>query len=712
MRIRRSSHSHQPAPSGIRQIVDWILLLALLYGLVVLVFYVFPIAYRMASNADSLVMLDFARDVLMGQSLTHWNLPRAPYLFPDALIGLVVMLVGWSNVYTLKIIALINCTLFVWVSAVVLRQRSDLARLSYLQVGILLGLALLNIALIFPVSMLNVYWQLFASGAHFLMAIVVLSIFYWSARWRNEQQPPWMLVIIFLLCFAEALSDSLATLLLLIWMGSQFLWRLTSRSPSHLHPRSDVLCVFFGVLLGTLISFQIPRQSLLNSFFSFDKFINASIACWQWFISSPANYGFVLVLTGLVLAYPLLLAGAWPRTKAAWVAWIQSDALLPSLGVIAATPIFFQEVGSIRYLAFPALIALLSLALLYLRLWQRFTQRGWYWGALVSLCFALVIGQITVWQWERQQIGPAMQDQQGKDMIGLAVGAQTDLAIACLAQAQETLDLQDGVATYWNARPTRFASHFSHYLAQINPWRPRSGYMMWGNNGIDFIYRDSQKKVARQYNYLLATKSELANRLWGSLPSQANQVIECPMHTIYYFNEPAVLWSYLFPLELPFGFVQDQASTPANSPASSSASSLALRVFPADDFFTVVGSRQGSYLQANGQAGVLAYGPYIPLLPGRYRLIAKGHLSMPQGANALIDVSAQFGKQVLASTIIQLPGAANVSALSKTNIASGEIGRLDFVISKTTEDVEFRLQVPAQTRGMLLQFDLQKLPAQ
>jgi hypothetical protein len=275
------------------------------------------------------------------------------------------------------------------------------------------------------------------------------------------------------------------------------------------------------------------------------------------------------------------------------------------------------------------------------------------------------------------------------------------LAIACLNQAKAQFPLEDGVATYWNARPTRFASNFTQFFAQINPWRPRSGYMVWGNNAIDFVYRDTAQTIPRQYNHLLATKHELASRLWGSLPAQATGVMECPMHTIFYFDQPDILWNYVFPLDVPFGFTktfnQEQS---ANAPTQQ-----VNRIFPADDFFTVVGVRQGARLETTGQAGVLAYGPYIPLLAGNYRLTARGALTAGSSSNVILDVGAQFGRQVIAATAIQLPSIAS-------NHATDVIGSLEFRLDKTTEDVEFRLQVPASARGTLLQFELQRLPMQ
>ena len=693
-----------------RQLLEWIVLGVFLYGLVSLFFYCFPLVFRMASNADSLVMLDFARDILIGQSIAHWNLPRAPYLFPDALIAWLMMAIGWSNVYTFKVIAVINLGILVWICTIVLRSAKGLQAISYLQVGLLGGLALVNIAIFFPVAMANLYWQIFASGAHFLMALVVLGIFQLSARWRSAGYSPAILSLLFFLSFAQAVSDSLCAPLLLTWIVAQLIWRF----PQRCRPFADVLAVFMGLVLGTLASFFIPRQSLLNSFFSFDKFIAAALSCWEWFISSPENYGFIVVLIVLVLVYPFLLAGEWPKTKADLFAWLQSDALLPSLSVVVTTPIFFQEVGSIRYLAFPGLISLLCLSLLYLRVWQLFSRSQTYRKVMYLLVFIALLSAMLVWQLGRERIGPHMKDHGGKDMIGLAVGSQTELAVACLDQAKARLNLQDGVATYWNARPTRFASNFDYFFAQINPWRPRSGYMMWGNNGIDFIYRDSEKKTPRQYNFLLATKHELGTRLWGSLPAQASNTIECPMHSIFYFDNPDILWDYLFPLEVPFGFT---AANPTNAGTITagmprSASERPSRTFPADDFFTLVGSREGAALKPTGQAGILAYGPYIPLLAGQYRLIAQGTLTSALPANALIDVSAQYGKQLIAAKNIALTNAANHSESHRS--ASGnppleEIARIDFEIKHTTQDLEFRLQVPANTQGQFLGFVLQRL---
>ena len=71
------------------------------------VFHFFPPVWRMANNADSLILLDIANDIWSGKSLYGWNFPRVLYIFPDLLIALIVMAPGWYQDATLLTIATI-----------------------------------------------------------------------------------------------------------------------------------------------------------------------------------------------------------------------------------------------------------------------------------------------------------------------------------------------------------------------------------------------------------------------------------------------------------------------------------------------------------------------------------------------------------------------------------------------------------------------------
>ena len=670
-----------------------LVLITALWVFVQLIFYLYPLAFRMASNADSLVMLDFARDLLLGHSISHWNLPRVPYLFPDTVIALGVMVFGWFNTTSFYLIAMINYAIIIGIATITLRQAKGLENLTIWNTAWLLSLSLLTIGLVLPSSFTTLYWQVFASGAHFLSAAVVLAMMQLSTYWQTRSEQRCWVALLLLLAIAEGVSNSMAALLLLIWCGAQWFERLYT----HRRLRADLIAVFFGALIGTALSTLIPRQSLVDSFFAIDKFISAIHAFMLWLIGDPAHFGLVILLLVLLFLYPYLLIAGSKEYSQGLRTFFCSPVLFPSLGVMAATPLFFQEPGSVRYMAFPALITLVSLSLLYIRLWQRAGRHRW--RLMISMVAAFMV--IASWQLQHARIGPVIPKLSGKDLGGLATGAQTDLAIACLEKAKSQLTLGDGLATYWNARPTRFASQFEHYFAQINPWRPRSGYMVWGNNAIDFVYRESSTKTPRQYNFVLATHDELSNRLWGSLPSQAAVITECPAHQILYFDDPSILWNFLFPLRVPFGFENEHPDQDA-SPIPR----LQTRIFPADDFFSEVGKRSGASLVATGQAGVLAYGPYIPLLPGQYRLIARGQLHQAHAGNGLIDVCTQFGKKVIASKTFALTGSQTIKTAP---ISESVIAYLDFTLTTTTNDMEFRLSIPQGTHGTLIQFELQRL---
>jgi len=101
------------------------------------------------------------------------------------------------------------------------------------------------------------------------------------------------------------------------------------------------------------------------------------------------------------------------------------------------------------------------------------------------------------------------------------------------------------------------------------------------------------------------------------------------------------------------------------------------------------------------------------LPPGEYRLIARGQLQQARSENALIDVSTQFGKKLIANKVFTLPAQGQLipskSASPALPTNQAVITQMDFTLPTTTDDVEFRLQVPKDTYGVFIQFELQRL---
>ena len=738
--------------------------------MVQVVFAVFPLVQSMASNADSLVLFDFARDLINGKALQLWNLPRAPYLFPDTVLATALISLGWYGAYSIHAIACINYLLMVLVVHAVLVRSSPSQALPIWQTSVFVSAALLIISLAFPFAMVNIYWQLFASGAHFLTALVVLCILMLLNRWQTSPSLGlWLLI--FTVTLLEALSDSMAALLLFAWIGQQLLGRLfLSKSVDRrlstgasrfsvgafLRQSIDLLTVLLAVIVGTLLGALLPRQSLLESFFSLDKFVTAVQLFGRWTIDSPSHSIFIALIIVGTIVYPLLWLAPQPRAHANQSAnapsnlsrnrvtsastlynWLRSPVVLPSFALIASTPLFYQELGSLRYLAFPALLLLICTSALLIQL-AHLVRRSSLPMAIIIALIALAAIAALVYSDIRGGLIGKQQMTTGRDAVGLAVGADASGALACIEQTKQFYPLADGVATYWNARPIRFASQFDFYLAQINPWRPRAGYFLWGNNGADFVYRDAKSiaqqssssfaqndtnKIAiRTYNFVIATQAEKQSRLWGSLPMQATQVVECKNHTLYYFENPAVLWQYLFPLGLPAPLsnaialaapvkelAQDLTKDLAKDLAKDSTkqstkeSSTTATTYWPDDLFTQVGVQTSSAISTNAKPGFLVYGPYLSLPAGNYRLQVLGHLGFAtkpvdaskQATIGILDISAQFGTKIIASMALQE--------------SASKIAQLDFQLERDTHDVEFRIQVGANVQGQVSAYRLERL---
>ena len=678
-----------------RKLCSCLFLLIVAFGLSYSIHWAFPRAWNMVVNADSLVMIDFARDVLLGKSIAAWNLPRAPYLFPDTVIALLVMSFGWFNNITFLVIATINVCLLILLAHRMINRSALFSNTPLWQISTLIALALFLVGAIFPFSMEHLYWQIFASGAHFLTAIVTLFIFDLArpqadADLKNPTRKAWLLAIA--LTFAEALSDSMAALLIFAWYGAT----LFSDERKGIKKITQYIVFPITVCIATALSFFIPRQSLVDSFFSYERFVQGVELCLQWLQSSYANTAFIALLVLTSIAFPFLVRNRFPRTFQEVRRGLFGNYTFPALGIICATPLFYQDVGSLRYLAFPGLLVLLSVALVILKCAH--TVLSWrYRGlALISGVFALTSVPIFLILHTHRVEARLNQEPDLATLIDRAPAANNPaLAFQCINQAAQQYPLADGVASYWNARPTYFFSQFQYFLAQASPWHPRSGYLYWGNNGIDFAYADGNRERPRHYNYILATNNEIKLSLWGSLVDRATAQVRCEKHTILFFENEATVQNYLFPFGMPFDM---DAAGHVFKPNAQDRQWIA-DPYWGTDLFTAVGVRDNLSIRATGKEGVLVYGPYISLPAGSYRLIAKGSLMGDGKEIGAMDISARRGAEKIAQVSIVAPTAK-----------SEMIAELPFKIERPVIDAEFRVFVKPNTTGVFTNYELMKLP--
>lgn len=620
-------------------------------------------------NSDSLTILDFSRDLLRGESLDGWNLPRAPYFFPDALIASLVIIFGWSNNFSIITIASFNYSLLIITCYIVLRSAYGMSRISLPGIGLVVTASLFAITCIFPVSMPFVYWQIFASGTHFGTVVNIVLMLSLNKTLFKDGHVLLRVLFLSFLTVASVASNSMALLLLMFWLASEMFsaaWKRPKR-------RVDMMVVLFSAMIGAGLSSIIPRQSLAESFFSQEKFILALQTYCGWFFNSVGNAAFIILLVISTVAFPFLMQGRWPKSlENKESTLLGNDFILPSLGVIVVSPMFFTDVGTLRYLIFPAFILILCFVLMYFRL-IGLVKNIRLRIATIFMLFLLVFSGIFY-------IFNKVKTESAYELNGAK-------SYQCIKSASLKYPLQDGVATYWNARPVKFYSNFNYYLAQIPPWRA-DGYFFWGNNWYEFLYKNTFTKLPREYNYILSTNAEILSGRWGDVINKSKNKVTCEAHTLFYFDNNNILWDYLFFRGPPPAL--RKTCIPESASCTFSGTDLGL--------VTQVGVREGGVIKANGQPGFLVYGPYSPLQPGVYRLVVKGNLSGSSKVLGDIDVAADFGKRIL----VAKPIIAGQST-------SGNIVSLDFEVAQPITNIEFRIKIQAQTVGYFIAYELTKI---
>lgn len=113
---------------------------------------------------------------------------------------------------------------------------------------------------------------------------------------------------------------------------------------------------------------------------------------------------------------------------------------------------------------------------------------------------------------------------------------------------------------------------------------------------------------------------------------------------------------------------------------------------------TSVGEKEGITIKSNGKAGVLVYGPYMPLEIGKYELVAKGNLTGPTNLLGTIDVISTQASMVLIT-----------KPIDAKQEKPGNIASLQFEITKPFNDAEFRIIVADKVTGSFSSYELTKL---
>jgi len=635
-----------------------------------------PQVYYLASSADGLALIDLVNDLLSGISFSAWNLPRAPSFFPDQLIALIALLISKHTPTIILIISTIHYCLLCLIFWLILSADSKIHDVNLFGVSLVLTGFLIAILTLLPDSVETIFYQLFTSGTHLGSALLSLFLIFFL-RTKNKQRQFFSAnTLILMLAILGSVSNSMFTLLLLIWLGKEILRFGIPKAIVHTCNVQNLLLVL-GLAIGMLINLTLPRQPLKESFLTTPLWSGRASQFADHLISTPSALAlFILLITCAIICpfwekqKPFILKNYKENLKIL----LANDFALPSLSLIIITPLLYQEWNSLRYLMFPALFLLLCICKKWFIYLNGDSCKNF--PFLKRLTYIFIATLVCLFFFSKQEPN--------------ANQLVIDDGLRCIQNADKEINLEDGVASYWQARPIRFASNFDYFLAQVKPDFPQMGFFYWGNNGMQFVYSDKQQTRLRNYNYILATQEEIEQDKWGLVLSQANRTFSCDKTTVFYYTDPTLVWNFLFtknqvfmPYLLP-GLWAKQTEFLERSP----------QIFLATDLPTEVGNRQVNRIYTKNQSGYLVYGPYINLNAGNYRLNIGG--SIPNG---ILEITAQNGDiLLLKQAIAPLANASTGTRLLKS---------IDFSLKSPQTRIEFRILISDSEDGYFDFFSLE-----
>lgn len=490
-------------------------------------------------NSDGLYAVDIAHDILRGEPLGGWNLSHATYLFPDVFFALIALcLVGWSVPKTMIFTGLLMYLLTMITGYLFIKQIKGMEKTSLIKTVTIVSLAILLLLCIFPNYALPLYDGLFRVNSH--CAAILISLLALIVSYHIKSSKYKLSFIMFFIALAT-ISDITIFVIILGYLATNIIL-------SYFHKSSkdwwSIIVTFAATLTGVIIYKHLP-----NGVFSQLHYVviikwSFLLAFIKWVFSSWLNVIFMLLLlfASIFISIQGLLKNEYNSKN------FNLATLGPSSLLIILLASFMAGIGdqNQRYFAFPGIILLYMLSALILKLLQRANKKL---RALIMsfiICFIFLSAPfIFAGKLASYAIFPLKEIYTSNNLSAESSYNVGKEKVFCIRGAAKKYPLQDGVAEYWDARQIKFFSNFNYYIAQIAPYvLLNHGYFYWINNKNDFYYRDTKLTIPRNYNYIFAKNQDINK--WGEVLKHSTDHYTCQNYTVYYYNDPKVLWKLLF----------------------------------------------------------------------------------------------------------------------------------------------------------------------
>jgi hypothetical protein len=483
-----------------------------------------PALFAVMTNGDQLTIPSLVDDFLHNPhfSLSTWSLPRAPYLFPD---GALVLLLRRATPDTVRLLAL-----YAGLHALGLIAATGLVIRRALPEGgarsIAFVFALIGFALVLTLSYEPWYWPMlslpFLPISHagpmicgLALAAVFLGIRRGTVGW----------LVLTVASAALVLSDRFFIVYFIV--PYVLVTVLTDRDPKRRESFKAIGAEAVAVLAGLALLSTLHTQKTDPIHFDLG-FQLANIAEVMQHSSSALWLLHLMALTaGAVIVARWLGAGrkeapAGPAGPAPIVVYVALSGLAAGI----ATFLLWREAidGQLKY-AIPVDFLLVFLgALAAERL-----LRGQTLGPAVAVALALATGAFA---WTRTA------DHDGLAEAGAANRALAAAFDGCAAQ----YGLKAGLADYWIARTITMATDWRVQVNQVQPHVPVSPFF-WGNNALWF-YLEARTGAPLAYNFVVTPPTGRAGveDLYGT-PSR---YVTCGDHELAVYDDSAALTAKVF----------------------------------------------------------------------------------------------------------------------------------------------------------------------
>ena len=619
----------------------WALLTLISITYALFIFLKSSILVNWSFNSDQLTIPSFIQDIINNQNnYSGWQLSRATFLFPDALIYFFLYTFGFDPVNS--VLLSIGFISLIWLYLLF----SSFPKSIYIPFSQKCAFTLffgywvpVLLTQNFPILATFIFKYLFSFANHFSCFIFSSLCILWTIDYINEKKTQYkLLFIISLISFFLTASNPLVYIYFYTPILVLISLLLVNSDKIKQSKLIDVfLMLTIALSLGYSLSSHLNKQTIMPMHPVKELFHQTHLFFKTLLFFIQENLPILIFFVFLLTTYTLSLFECFKKWSLFFYKKLSPrenrDFLLVTIFCITGILNFFaaisvwEGIGSIRYLMFflfsPFILLIHLVANSKLSYYLFFSKI-----TLFSLTLILLIKSLFL----------QIQASSSIDFLKEEINKATMLN-KCIKE----LHLHRGLAEYWSARKTQFLSYNSIQLAQIPPWELTANNLLfyWGNNAYSFIQNEKDSNI---FDFILMDKINNTNKaILAQTFGKPSRVTYCDKQEIWIYRDKTTIFS---------GLIEGHSE-----PYIRQLNTYNHVKIPAIAFRSLTGKRSSfsriAY-QNSSSPNFLLFGNYIPLKKGIYRFDLEYKIKDDSEENktkseSIFEIVTSSGNEYLAS---------------------------------------------------------------